>query len=72
MSESEQPDDSKSRPSFLRVMFSVMAAFFGVQSEKNRVRDFQHSSILPYIVAGVLFTALFLMTLILIVRQVLA
>lgn len=72
MSESKQPEQSRSHPTFLRVVFSVMAAFFGVQSEKNRARDFQHSSILPYIVAGALFTALFLLTLILIVRQVLA
>ncbi len=35
---------------------SVAAAFFGVQSERNRVRDFSQNSAVPYIVVGLVMT----------------
>lgn len=60
-----------SKPSFAALVLSTLAAAFGVQSNKNRERDFQHSSIVPFVVAGVLFTALFVLTLVLIVSWVL-
>lgn len=53
----KQPPGDK--PSFLQVMMSVFAAAFGVQSEKNRERDFSQSSPMPYIVGGLIFTVLF-------------
>ncbi|WP_133405543.1 DUF2970 domain-containing protein [Parashewanella tropica] len=55
---------------FWQVLTSTLAAFFGVQSDKNRQRDFQMSSPVPFIVMGIVLAALLVLTLILIVRFV--
>ncbi|WNO11710.1 DUF2970 domain-containing protein [Teredinibacter sp. KSP-S5-2] len=47
-----------------------MAAAIGVQSNKNRELDFQQSSIIPYIISGIIFTSLFLLALFTIVSFV--
>jgi len=39
-----------------QTVVSVLAAGFGVQSEKNRERDFQQGSMKAFIVIGVVFT----------------
>lgn len=48
-------------PGLLDVAKSVLASFFGVQSEKTRARDFQHGRPVHYIVIGLLATALFVL-----------
>lgn len=70
----EYPDGSSrpSRPGVLRIMQSILAGAFGVQSDKRRQEDFASHSPWPYIIAGVLFTASFVVGLILIVQVVLA
>jgi len=65
MSNSEQQ-----KPSFWDIVLSVLAAMFGVQTEKNRQRDFNQKSGLPYIVVGVLFIILFVITIFFIVSMV--
>lgn len=45
-----------STPSLLHVVKSVLAAFIGVQSEKNRQVDFKHGSLSAYIVIGLIAT----------------
>ena len=57
-------------PSLLQVIGSVLAAGFGVQSSKNRKRDFQHGKPIVYIIAGIIFTVLFILTIYLIVSTV--
>ena len=47
------------------------AAAFGVQSSRNRERDFSQGNYRHFIVAGVVFTALFVLTVIVVVRLVL-
>lgn len=54
------------------VIGSVLSAAFGVQSARNRERDFSRGSYRQFIIAGVIFTVLFVLTLILVVRVVLA
>jgi len=49
----------------------VAGAFIGVQSEQQRQQDFNSSGPLPYIVAGVLMTLLFVISLLLLVSWVL-
>lgn len=44
----------------LQVVGSVFAAGLGVQSSKNRERDFKQGRAITFIVAGLLFTALFI------------
>lgn len=48
---------------------STIAAFVGVQSEKNRAHDFQQSSILPFLLVGIVLATLFIGGLVLIARH---
>jgi len=50
-----------SKPSLLHVVKSLMAAFVGVQSEKNRQVDFKHGSLSAYIVIGLIATLVFVL-----------
>ena len=52
-----------------RVIMSTIAAFVGVQSEKNRAHDFQQSSILPFLIVGIVLATLFIGGLVLIARH---
>ncbi|MCO6440059.1 MAG: DUF2970 domain-containing protein [Nitrococcus mobilis] len=54
-----------------QVIKSAAAAGFGVQSEAARQRDFTHGRPLPFIIAGVVGTILFILTIVVIVRVVL-
>ncbi|WP_105104246.1 DUF2970 domain-containing protein [Microbulbifer pacificus] len=65
-------EDQDKKPSFGQVVLSTLAAAIGVQSNKNRERDFKGGSIKAYIAAGVIFTTLFVITLILVVKTVLS
>ena len=56
--------------STVSLILTTMAAAIGVQSDKNRERDFNQSSIWPYITAGVLFTVIFVLALLVLVNQV--
>ncbi|MGM0526348.1 MAG: DUF2970 domain-containing protein [Pseudomonadota bacterium] len=64
--------ESKQRPGIFATILSVIAAFFGVQSDNNRQRDFQHGNPLIYIIVGVILAALMVFGLIAIVKLVLA
>lgn len=66
----QQPQRQK--PNALQVAFSTAAAAFGVQSNKNRERDFSGGSIYTYMAAGLTFTAIFIVAMVLLVRMVLA
>ncbi len=69
----ERKDQEKQRgPGVLKVMQSILAGAFGVQSDKRREEDFSSHSPWPYIIAGILFTASFVVGLIVIVNLVLA
>lgn len=60
-----------SKPGVLQVAFSTVAAAFGVQSSTNRERDFAEGNILSFIIAGVIFTTVFVGGLILLVNLLL-
>jgi hypothetical protein len=51
----------KPRLRLREVMSSVAAAFIGVQSSRNRERDFSHGRPRDFIVIGLLFTVLFVL-----------
>lgn len=63
---------SQQRPGILSTIFSVIAAFFGVQSESNRQRDFKHGSPIAYILVGVVLATLMVFALVGLVNWVLA
>lgn len=54
---SNQENQSKG-PSLLQVIASVLAAAFGVQSAKNRERDFQHGNVATFVGVGLVATVL--------------
>ena len=54
-----------------QVVSSVFAAALGVQSSKNRERDFKGGSFTTFIAAGIVFTVLFVVTVYLVVSTVL-
>lgn len=47
---------------------SVGASFFGVQSSKNRERDFTHGKASHFIVVGIVATIVFILVLVVAVR----
>lgn len=65
-----EPGGEKRHPNLLQVIGSVLAAGFGVQSSKNRKRDFQHGKPAVFIIAGIVFTVLFILSLYLIVSTI--
>ncbi|MCW8090934.1 DUF2970 domain-containing protein [Alteromonas sp. ASW11-130] len=50
---------STAKPKLLQVISSVLASALGVQSHKNYSRDFEHGSLVIYLVVGVVFVAAF-------------
>jgi len=54
--------ESKQKPSLISVVKSILAAGIGVQSDKNRTRDFEQGNPLTFIVGGIVFTLLFIAT----------
>jgi hypothetical protein len=59
-----------SKPTITQVFKSVLAAFIGVQSEDNRKKDFEHGSLSTYIIAGIIFTVLFVVAIIVLVSTI--
>jgi len=64
-------EEPPKEPGLLEAVGSVLAAFFGVQSSRNRVRDFKHGRSGVFIAVGVVMTVLFVLTVVLIVKLVL-
>ncbi|NLO79852.1 MAG: DUF2970 domain-containing protein [Xanthomonadaceae bacterium] len=65
MSEQRKPGQ---RPTFWQVVLSILAAAFGVQSQQARIRDFTYGNPAAYIIGGIIFTVLFVLILVAIVR----
>ena len=60
------------RPTLLDTFKSVLASFFGVQSDKNRRRDFQQGNPAQFILVGLVLTIFFIVVMIVIVKIILA
>ena len=56
----EQDDREKESLNPLQVVSSIFAAGLGVQSSKNRERDFKQGRAGVFIAAGIIFTLLFI------------
>ena len=66
---SGKKEDERLNP--LQVVSSVIAAGLGVQSSKNRERDFKQGRIGVFIAAGIIFTLVFIGTVYTVVQLVL-
>lgn len=65
-------DDQDNKPlSLWEMLQSVFSAALGVQSSKNRARDFSRGKPSHFIILGVLFTALFVLVIFGVVQVVL-
>lgn len=65
-------DEEQNKPLTLWEMLqSVLSAALGVQSGKNRARDFSRGKPSHFIILGVLFTAVFVLVIFTIVKLVL-
>lgn len=62
----------KKRTKLLAVIQSTLAAAFGVQSYKKRERDFHEGQASSFIIAGVVFTVLFVLMLLAIAHLIVA
>ncbi len=60
------------KPTLIDTFKSVLASFFGVQSDKNRKRDFQQGNPAQFIIVGLVLTVAFIVGMILIVKLILA
>ena len=67
----DSQDKGSERVTLWALVGSVFAAAFGVQSRRNRERDFSKGNIFVFIVAGVVFTALFVGAVLAVVYMVL-
>ena len=68
---SEQ-ENKKVKVGLVSLILSVLAAALGVQKRKNLEKDFSQSNPFPYIIAGVIFTLVFIIVLMSIVKIVIA
>lgn len=57
---------------FWQVVGSVFASVIGVQKNAHRERDFKHGKPLHYVIGGVLFTVVFVVSLLMLVKLVVA
>ncbi len=69
--EAKAEDQPQQAPTFLQMVKSVLASFFGVQNARNRKRDFTYGKAKAFILVGILMTAVWYGTIFLIVKVVL-
>lgn len=67
----QKPPDSDKPLTLWQVIGSVNAALFGVQSRKNRERDFTRGKPLHFIIVGVIMTLVLILTIVFIVKLIL-
>jgi hypothetical protein len=67
-----EAEESPEHLTFWQMLHSVLAAAFGVQSSRNRERDFTRGRPLHFILLGIAFTALFVLAVVLVVNLVLS
>ena len=70
MENKPQQKDEEVGITFAQLLKSTIAAFIGVQSSKNRERDFKHGKASHFIAIGLLFGLLFIATLVTVVQIV--
>lgn len=69
--EQQKQNDSDSKVSFLSMIQSVFAAIFGIQSDKNREKDFKKGDASQFIVLGIIAVVAIMATMAIVVNQVL-
>jgi hypothetical protein len=70
--ETEQEIEELPPLTFFEMLGSTLSAAFGVQSQRNRERDFSRGQPGHFILMGIGFTAAFVVTMVLVVKLVLS
>jgi hypothetical protein len=70
--ETEQEIEELPPLTFFEMLGSTLSAAFGVQSQRNRERDFSRGKPGHFILMGIGFTAAFVVTMVLVVKLVLS
>lgn len=68
----EEGEEQKESLGFFELLGSTLAAAFGVQSSRNRARDFRRGRPGQFIAMGIAFTVVFVIAMILLVNLVLS
>ncbi|MCL5050314.1 MAG: DUF2970 domain-containing protein [Firmicutes bacterium] len=68
----ERDEEQNSQPGLWAIVWSVLAALFGVQTEANRRRDFSQGNPLAYIIVFIILLVAFVLSIAGIVRLVMA
>jgi hypothetical protein len=71
MSENTENKNEK-KVSPLALMGSIMASAFGVQTNKNRQRDFQQGKFHHFVIGGIIFAVLFVLVIVGVVKVVMS
>ena len=66
---SDKPQEQK--PSLGSIILSTLSAFIGIQSSKNRERDFAKGNFKAYVISGLIFTVLFITSIVMLVKFIL-
>ena len=67
----DETSNKKSGITPLSFLGSLFAGWFGVQSEANRQRDFEHGKFSHFIIGGIIFSILFVLFVVMVVQIVL-
>ena len=68
----KEPEGELQKPNIMQVLFSVLAALFGVQKSANRERDFKKGSAADFIGIYIVVVVCFVIGMIMVVKSVLA
>lgn len=68
----KEGNDEKKPLSFLDILGSTFAAAVGVQSKANKKRDFSQGRPTQFIFSGIIFAAIFVVSVVAVVRTVLS
>ena len=71
MADQEKQAKKEQKPSAADLLKSTLSAAIGVQNNANRERDFKHGNIKTFVFAGIIFTVLFIGSVVTIVHFVL-
>ncbi len=61
-------DNNDNKPGLKDILLSTISAAFGVQSSKNRERDFAKGNLKSYVISGILFVVIFISSIVALVK----
>lgn len=59
-------------PGLGAIVLSTLSAAFGVQSSKNRERDFAKGNLKSYVISGIIFVVIFISSIVTLVKYLIA